>query len=584
VTSDDERVVIRFAAEERTPATGPLTWGQRFMWDVAASLAPNDEHINLTLIVSVPAGLSVEDVVSALATLLERHASLRTQYVVGDDLEPYQIELGNGELELYISQIRTGPERGSAELAALLAGRSFNLAKELPVRAGIRVQGDEPRVVVLAFSHIAADAWGVRILRGDLEKLLSGGDLGKPPEHRPIDQAAFENSAPGRRIEARSLAHWRSRLRQFPRTMFAVHPRAAATPRYWRGALSSPALALAVSALMRRYLISANSVILATLALYLEYLAKIDRCALNLQVGNRWGPGLADSVHTFLQEVPVVFEVDRSSFEATARAVQDEVIRSARFARCSPAKVRQLRDDIDAERGTRTTIDTMINTVGLPAVAPPSIPESIEELSAVLAELRGRTKFKWMEKREVEGAKLLVISNLPFENRISVLADTAYLSPADVRALLLGIERLIIHVATADDEPSAVIGDAGLVPFYRGPQWRRLGESWTDLEATAAMIADCAGLGRDAVHLAAGDELIAYLAGQPPRHEFSDLPRRCFAALAHDETVALPDRFILLEQFPSPALGVDEWRRQPALGVAGPAMKSNADPGELEDP
>jgi hypothetical protein len=563
-----EKVVVRFAVEEREPATGPLTWGQRFMWDVHTSLAPRDEHLNLTLVVSVPAGLSVEDVAGALATLIERHASLRTKYPVGKDLEPYQVELSNGELELRISQIRTGPEQSSAELATLLAGRSFDLAKELPVRAGIRVEGDEPRVVVLAFSHIVADAWGARILRGDLEKLLSGGDLGKPPEHRPIDQAAFENSAPGRRIEVRSLAHWRSRLQQFPRTMFAIHPRAAAAPRYWRGALSSPALALGVSALMRRYRISANSVILAALALYIEYLAGIDRCALNVQVGIRWGSGRKGSVDTFLQEVPVVFEVDRNSFEETARAVQNEVIRSARNARCSPANVRKLRDDIDAERGTHTTIDTMINTIGLPTAAPPSIPESIQELSAVLAELRARTKFRWIEKREVEGVKLLVTSNLPFETQISALTDTAYLPPEDVRALFLGIEQLVIHVAAAGDEPSAVIHESGLVPFNRGPEWRKLGESWTDSEATAAMIADRAGLAREAVHLAVGDELIAYIVGQLPPHKFSRLPRECFAALAQDETVALPDRFVLLEQFPPFTLGADAWRRQPALATA----------------
>jgi hypothetical protein len=566
--ADDGGVVVRFAVEVRDPSTGPLTWGQRFLWDVVTSLAPHDEHINVTLVVPVPPGLSVEDVASALAALIERHASLRTTFPVGDDGEPYQVELSSGELELRISRIRAGPEQSSAELAALLAGRSFDLANELPVRAGIRVEGDEPRVVVLAFSHIVADALGARVLRTDLEKLLSGGDLGKPPEHRPLDQAAFENSASGRRIEARSLAHWRSRLQQFPRTMFAIHPKVPAAPRYWRGALSSPALALGVSALMRRYRISANSVILGALALHIEYLAGIDRCALNVQIGNRWGPGRTDSVEILLQEVPVVFEVDRSSFEVTARAVQDEVIRSARHARCSPVKIRALRADIDAERGTRTTMDTMINTVGLPTAAPPSIPASIGDLSAALTELRARSKFTWTEKREVEGVKCLVISNLPFENRISMLADTAYLPPEDVRGLLFGIERLVTHVATAGDEPSAAIGESGLVPFPRGPEWRKLGDSWTDMEATATMIADHAGLDREAVHLAVDDELIAYMAGPVAREKFSHLPEKCFAALAQDETVALPDRFVLVEQFPPPVLGAEGWRRQPALAVA----------------
>jgi hypothetical protein len=145
VASGGGRVVVRFAAEARDPTTGPLTWGQRFIWDIGTSMAPSDEHINVTIVVPVPAGLSVEDVASALATLIERHASLRTKYPVGKDLEPYQVELSNGELELRISRIHTDPEQSSAELAALLAGRSFDLANELPVRAGIRVEGDEPR-------------------------------------------------------------------------------------------------------------------------------------------------------------------------------------------------------------------------------------------------------------------------------------------------------------------------------------------------------------------------------------------------------------------------------------------------------
>ncbi|GLZ05678.1 hypothetical protein Acsp03_31440 [Actinomadura sp. NBRC 104412] len=565
---DEGRVVVRFAARVPDPATGPLTWGQRFIWDAAASLAPHDEHMNLTLVVPVPAGPTVGEVAGAVTALVERHASLRTTYPLGDDLEPYQVELSDGELELRISEIRAGPERSVEELAARLAGRSFDLANELPVRAGISVEGGAPRAVVLAFSHIVADAWGGRILRADLERLLSGGDPGAPPEHRPIDQAAFENSDLGRRIEARSLDHWRSRLERFPRTMFATRPRTDPAPRYWRGELSSPALALGVAALMRRYRISANSVVLAALALHLGHLADIDRCAVKVQVRNRWGPERNDSVEIFLQEVPVVFDLDRGSFAVTARAVQDEVIRSARHARCSPVKIRALLDDLDTRRGTRTALDTMINTMGLPVAAPPPIPEPIEDLSAALAALRPGTAFRWTEKREVEGVRCLVISNLPFEDRISVLADTACLPPGDVRALLFGIERLVVHVATAGDEPRAAIAESGLVPFPRGPEWRRLGESWTDLEATAAMVADRAGLAREAVHLAVGDELVAYLAGPVPRREFDRLPERCFAALAQDATVALPDRFVLVERLPPPVLGADGWRRQPALAVA----------------
>jgi hypothetical protein len=332
--------------------------------------------------------------------------------------------------------------------------------------------------------------------------------------------------------------------------------------------LSSPALALGVFALTRRYRVSANSVILAALSLYIGYLMRIDRCTLNVQVSNRIGRGRSRSVDTLFQEVPVVFDIDQSSLERTARAVQDEVIRATRYARCSPAKVRKLHDDVDAERGTRTTIDTMINTHRLQTATPPSIPESTQELCAVLTELRAETEFSWIQKREVEGVKLLVISALPFADQISMLADTAYLAPDHVRALLLGIEQLIIQIATTGDEPSAALHESGLVPYHRGPEWRKLGESWTNMEATAAMIADRAGLGREAVHLVVGDELIAYIAGYLPQHEFSRLPRECFAALAQDETVALPDRFVLLEKFPPPVLGADEWRRQPALAMA----------------
>jgi len=568
---DNGKIVVRFATEAPEQAAGPLTWAHRYMWDIITSLAPLDEHLNLKLIVPIPAGPSIGDIAKAIAALIERHASLRTRYFVDDDLEPYQIEMSSGELELplHTSVAGENPEQSSAELAKFLTGRSFDLTQELPVRAGICSHENGSTFIVLAFSHIVIDGWGMEVLKSDLKSLLSRGrDPGKTPGHRPIEQAAFENSESRRHIEINALAHWRSRLHKFPRTMFAMHPVAAASPRYWRGVLSSPALGLGVTALARRYRISSNSVLLAALSLYIGYYMGIDYCALNVQVSNRLGRDLRQAVGNFFQDVPVVFNIDQYCFEATAKSAHAEVIRSALHARCSPAKVRKLRDEIDEELGTRIIIDTNVNTIQLPTAQPPSVPEFTQDLSAVLSELRSRTKFSWYEKRAVEGVKMLVIASPFVANWISLLADTTYLPPDQVSALLLGIEELIIHIATVGDEPMTPVQRSSLVPFHRGPEWRKLGASWTDLEATASMISDRSGVSRDAIHLAIGNELIAYMVGHMPLDKFRHLPRDCFDALVQDENVALPDRFVLLEESPMYYPSDDGWRHLPVLETA----------------
>ncbi|HEU5160813.1 MAG TPA: condensation domain-containing protein [Streptosporangiaceae bacterium] len=472
---DDTVISIPFVADNGESPVGPLTWGQRFMWDIIAALAPHDEHINLEVTVPVPAGLSMTGLSRALARLIERHAVLRTRYYAGDDAEPYQVEIQDGRLQLHVRRTSSAdPTRCTGELIESLVGRSFDLASGIPVRLGVCIEGEQPRVVVLALSHIVSDAWGLRILRRDLQNLLSGKDSDNLPfpGRTPLEQVEYEQSESGRQVELESLEHWNSRLRQFPRTMFDVPAMPPAAPRYWRGTLSSPALGLGTMALMRRYRVSSNSVVLAALALHIGYLTGRDSCALMVRVNNRGGD-INQAVGYFTQEVPVVFGIDQDSFESTVRSVQNEVLRSIPYGRYSPPKVWRLRDQIDEERGTRTTIDSIINTVQVTAEAPRAYPSSADELLAELNELRPRSEFAWEVKRENEAIKLLVDSWLPIGNGLSLLADTAYISPDNIKNILFGIEGLVIHVATVGDQPSDVIPASGISPVRRAAPRRR---------------------------------------------------------------------------------------------------------------
>ncbi|NUS14618.1 MAG: hypothetical protein HOY69_24995, partial [Streptomyces sp.] len=266
-----------------------LTWGQRFVWDILESLAPDNHYISLRLRVYLPPDTTREQVLGALHALVRRHEGLRTRFTAGPDREPRQECDGDGELPVEIVETAPGRVRRTAEQEEeRLWHRPFRHADQWPLRVSVVAAEGRPRQVVFVFSHLAVDAWGCAVLRGEfLELLRTGAAEGAPAGWQPRARAAYEMSEPARRANDASLAYWRRILETTPQTAFPNPPQAGETPLFPGTGLQSAALAAAAQAVAARHRVSPAAALLGALSALLGARTGTDRVPLFLAAGNR---------------------------------------------------------------------------------------------------------------------------------------------------------------------------------------------------------------------------------------------------------------------------------------------------------
>ncbi|MFC9502549.1 amino acid adenylation domain-containing protein [Streptomyces sp. NPDC057002] len=177
---------------------------------------------NIPLAVRFTGGpLDTEALRAALGDLVGRHESLRTVYpdVAG---VPHR-RLAEQTPQPVVEEIT------EAELPGALAreaGRGFDLASELPLRACVFVLGPEDHVLLLVLHHIAADGWSLRPLVRDLSAAYRARASGDVPAWTPLpvsyaDYASWHRHLLGDPADtdsllARQLVFWREALAGLP--------------------------------------------------------------------------------------------------------------------------------------------------------------------------------------------------------------------------------------------------------------------------------------------------------------------------------------------------------------------------------
>ncbi len=239
-----------------------LSFAQERLWFLDR-LAPGSVAYNVAAAVRLGGRLSIPVLAAALDEIVRRHEALRTRFAAGP-AGPLQVIGDPAPLPLPLADLRALPAgRREAELAALAAAeaaRPFDLATGPLLRvtlAAIAERGrDDEHAVLLTMHHIAADAWSMGVLVGELVRLYAAFRAGRPsplPE-LPVqygDFAAWQRGRlSGEALEA-ELGHWRAALAGAPTVIElpADRPR----PALWttRGGSRSFALPAAAAAGVR---------------------------------------------------------------------------------------------------------------------------------------------------------------------------------------------------------------------------------------------------------------------------------------------------------------------------------------------
>ncbi|MEU8517894.1 amino acid adenylation domain-containing protein, partial [Kitasatospora sp. NPDC048722] len=161
------------------PEPVPLSAAQRRLWFLDRFEGPGATY-NLPIAVRLTGPVSADALADALADVTARHESLRTVFPDADG-RPQQLIL---PADAARPELLHAPY--SAEAAAAEAGRGFDLARELPVRAGLFTVSDEEHVLLVVVHHIAADGWSMAPLARDLSVAYAARLGGSAPEFTPL--------------------------------------------------------------------------------------------------------------------------------------------------------------------------------------------------------------------------------------------------------------------------------------------------------------------------------------------------------------------------------------------------------------
>ncbi|MBP2702766.1 hypothetical protein JOL79_02985 [Microbispora sp. RL4-1S] len=449
--------------------TGPFTWRQRQIWR-DMEVVPEAAY-QVTQVMPVPGGLTVEDVLARIGVIVSRHEALRSLFGVDHGGEPGQRVLSAGVVAV---DVLTVESRGETDLGRVLreaesglADRPYDPAADLPFRALVCVIDDAPGMVILCASHLAADLTSMRLLVGELSEEVSAAAEGRaptpPPRSRtPVDQALWEGSAEGRgRLEA-ALRYWAEQLALAPPQIFPPAAGPASTPRFWRGGLVSRAVPVALRTLATACHTTTSMVLLAATAALLGRMTGRPRCALRLVAPNRLAPELRYAVGHLAQEIVATIDVDGELFEDVVRETWSAAVRAYRHGLYDPRHADRLVRDVAVARGTVIDLSCYYDDQWVDpcrrrewTLLPPA------DLRAALAD----TVFRWEDRTEEDSLTFSLevydVFGEPDMIRISLMADTRYIPPGSIEAFLRGLERLLVTLTDGEVRLAEIHRPAG---------------------------------------------------------------------------------------------------------------------------
>jgi amino acid adenylation domain-containing protein len=223
-------IAEKIPAEREAPASSPppeavvgtvgdvgrLSANQRALW-LADRLSPASAAYNLAGAARIFGRLDRTALGRAFQLLVDRHAALRTAFVVRDE-EPLQEVLPQVPADVLIEEVSPGELAGLEEHLRAEAFRPFDLTSGSLLRVRVGSQGEEEHRLLLVFHHLVSDFTSIAVLLSELSELYrqeAGGPaarLGSPGRPYSEYPAWQERALAGERGEE-LWSHWQARLR-----------------------------------------------------------------------------------------------------------------------------------------------------------------------------------------------------------------------------------------------------------------------------------------------------------------------------------------------------------------------------------
>jgi hypothetical protein len=442
-----DRVIVRFEGDGS--GIGELSWGQQEIWYV---MRDKDDSLPIGGVRTLPAGQTVADVAAGLRFIMSRHQSLRTRLRLAPGGLPQQVVHARGEIALEVVDAGDGdPAQAAATVVAGYMTRNFDYEQEWPVRMAVITQHGTATHVAEIYCHLAMDGFGLVALRADLARYDEAGPAPAPVTAvPPLEQARRQRGPAGRRANDASMRYLARLAASAPGRQFSELADKQ-QPRFWQVSYESAAGYRASRTLAARLGVSTSPVLLGAYAVALSSLTASPSVAVQLVVHNRFRPGFGGSVSTLAQSCPCLIEVSDAPFAEVAVRAWHGALAAYKHAYYDPAAKDEVGRRLAAERGTGPALGVFFNdrrTRTRERADSVSADEAAAaEPSSLRAEL-ARSTLTWGERNDTPADKMfLYLNDTPDTLCYELWADSHFVSPADMAALLRRIEAVLVNAA-----------------------------------------------------------------------------------------------------------------------------------------
>ncbi len=442
-----DQVGFEFAGEGA--GVDDLAWGQQEIW---LAMVRQRSWIPIGGPGPLAPGTTLDDVVDDLRYTLGRYQTMRTRlrFEGGGRVRQEVFDRGEFTIEVYDAPDGADPDAFAGGLYDWFRTWDYDSAKDWPVRVGVvRHRGGLTHQVTVA-THLVTDALGGAIMMAEVTRREPAPVDGL----QPLEQVRRQRSPAGRRQNEAALRYWRRLLRAIPaRTMPASTDRCE--PRYREGLLHSPAMHLALRAIVAREGVDPAAALLAVFAVALHRITGVDPVVIRPIVGNRFWPGLAGVVSPVNQAGLCVVEVAGAPFPEALDRVRRAVMSTYKYACFDPLQLADLVAEVERERGEPLDLSVFFNDrrtgdrSDLGGGADPLTPEA---MMAALAE----TRLDWPVARDAPHEPLMVnVEDAAGAVQVRIVFDTHHVAPATAEACVRAMQQVAVAAALAQPAPVA---------------------------------------------------------------------------------------------------------------------------------
>ncbi|WP_141700454.1 condensation domain-containing protein, partial [Pseudomonas sp. BIOMIG1BDMA] len=294
----------------------PLSFAQQRLWFLA-QMEGGAGAYNIPVGLGLRGRLDRQALQQALQTIVARHATLRSRFVLVEEQPQVLVGPVEGALELLEEDLAEAPltlaERVQAE-----AAQAFDLERGPVIRGRLLRLADEHHVLLLTLHHIVADGWSMGVLTRELVALYSAFSQGQADPLPPLavqysDFALWQRRWLSGAVLQGQGDYWRQALAGAPTLLMLPTDRPRPVQQDYRGAsvplLLEPGLSTQLKALGRRHGCTLHMTVLAGWALLLGRLSGQHDLVIGTPVANRMRAEVEGLIGLFVNTLALRLDV-----------------------------------------------------------------------------------------------------------------------------------------------------------------------------------------------------------------------------------------------------------------------------------